>query len=365
MKIILVFAFCMAFSVFSQDFTVEPITPLSPLVLETSGLLYLDDRIITHNDSGGEPWLYEIDSADGNVVRTVVIANASNIDWEELTMDETSIYICDFGNNAGTRTDLRVYKISIDDYLTTPNDTVYCDTISFNYSNQVDFTPAVYTTNFDAEAMIAKDDSLYIFTKNWGNYHTTVYALAKTPGEYSISPVDDFIVDCLVTGAAYDVEKNELLLTGYTLVDPILVFVKSFETNQFSAGTLLRVSPGIIGSIQIEGVTNLGNHQFFISSEKQGADASMLHLVSIENFIGLSEEITENRTIAALMRSDNIIVSGMNEGDHALIIDLNGQVCQQSINAQFSVEHLNAGLYILLVYDPFGYLIHKQKLVKI
>ena len=34
-----------------------------------------------------------------------------NVDWEDITQDETHIYIADFGNNNGNRTDLKIYKI--------------------------------------------------------------------------------------------------------------------------------------------------------------------------------------------------------------------------------------------------------------
>jgi len=41
--------------------------PLSYNVRETSGLIYLNGKLITHNDSGGEPALYELDTITGNV----------------------------------------------------------------------------------------------------------------------------------------------------------------------------------------------------------------------------------------------------------------------------------------------------------
>ena len=49
-------------------------------VKETSGLLFLDGKIITHNDSGDAANIYEIDSLSGIIVRTVSISNATNID---------------------------------------------------------------------------------------------------------------------------------------------------------------------------------------------------------------------------------------------------------------------------------------------
>ena len=53
-------------------------------VKETSGLLFLDGKIMTHNDSGDAANLYEIDSLSGIIVRTISISNATNIDWEDM-----------------------------------------------------------------------------------------------------------------------------------------------------------------------------------------------------------------------------------------------------------------------------------------
>ena len=75
---------------------------------ESSGAIFFNNRLITHNDSGGEAKLYELDTISGIIEREVTILNATNVDWEDITQDETSIYIGDFGNNNGNRTDLKI-----------------------------------------------------------------------------------------------------------------------------------------------------------------------------------------------------------------------------------------------------------------
>ena len=161
----------LSLSGFGQQLTF--LTILQDSIKETSGLIYLNQKLITLNDTG-EPALYEIDSISGEVFRKVIISNATNYDWEDICYDSTYIYIGDFGN-VGSRTDLKIYRLSISSYLTTLNDTVTVDTIQFSYSDQTDFTPAQFTTNYDAEALISYNDSLYIFTKNWGNYWQVTY----------------------------------------------------------------------------------------------------------------------------------------------------------------------------------------------
>ena len=106
---------------------------LPNLVDETSGLLFLDGKIITHNDSGDTATLYEIDSLTGNLLRAISVKQATNVDWEDLAEDETHIYIGDFGNNEGTRTNLRVYRILKSEFRNSAN--VTAELISFSYKD--------------------------------------------------------------------------------------------------------------------------------------------------------------------------------------------------------------------------------------
>src|SRR5690554_1024138 len=84
-------------AIFAQD--LELITPVATAVNESSGLIYLNEKLITHNDSGNDAQLFEIDSLTGNVTRTVVINNATITDWEDIAYDDDYIFIGDFGNN--------------------------------------------------------------------------------------------------------------------------------------------------------------------------------------------------------------------------------------------------------------------------
>jgi hypothetical protein len=177
----LLFVTIFPLSFYGQKITL--LTALADSLKETSGLIYLNQKLITHNDSDGRPALYEIDTISGNVIRSVAVRNATNIDWEDICYDGSYLYIGDFGND-GSRKDLKIYRLPISGYLTTGNDTVTADTIRFNYSDQIDFTSSPFSTNFDAEALISYGDSLYIFTKNWGDKWTNIYALPKTPGNY-------------------------------------------------------------------------------------------------------------------------------------------------------------------------------------
>ena len=157
---------------------ISPISELPDEINETSGLIFLENKIITHNDSGYDPILYETDSINGQITRKVVIENAINTDWEDICYDDEYIYIGDFGNNYGNRTDLKVYKIARSEYFN--YDTVTATVIEFSYKEQIDYSNQLFETNFDAESIVSIDDSLYIFSKKYGNFKSYIYSLSKT-----------------------------------------------------------------------------------------------------------------------------------------------------------------------------------------
>ena len=97
---------------FSQE-SIEVLGVLSNEISETSGLIFHNGKLITHNDSGNTPQLFEIDTVSYQITRTVTLSNVANIDWEDIAQDSEYIYIGDFGNNLGTRTDLSLSLIHI------------------------------------------------------------------------------------------------------------------------------------------------------------------------------------------------------------------------------------------------------------
>ena len=149
MKFILIFsiAFLGIIQAFTQSCSTNAITVLDPTVKETSGLIFFDGKLVTHNDSGDNPNLYEIDTVSGAVTRTVSISNASNIDWEDIAQDDDYIYVGDFGNNNGNRGDLIIYKIAKADFNTQTS--VTADSILIQYAAQTNFTSRPNANNYD------------------------------------------------------------------------------------------------------------------------------------------------------------------------------------------------------------------------
>jgi|TARA_B100000959_G_C14962175_1_gene616217 hypothetical protein len=288
-KYIIIFShiiFYTCYSVSAQQLSVTTLTTLGTVVNESSGLIFLNGRIITHNDADNLPILYEIDSISSMINREVVIMNAKNIDWEDICFDDTYIYIADIGNNYNNRTDLKIYKISIYDYLYTSSDTVVADSILFSYTNQVDFSYSPNQTNFDAETLISYNDSLYIFTKNYLNQHTDIYSVPKQVGNYQITKIDSFNSQGLITGGHFNINTGEIILTGYALSFPFITFItklSQFNTNKFSSGIIDREIINIQGSPQIEAITAINNSTYLITSEENPIGDAMLYKIQYFN----------------------------------------------------------------------------------
>lgn len=187
---------------------------------EISGLEQLNaSTLVAINDSGNEAELYLID-LQGKSLKTVVVKNATNIDWEDLARDDDYLYIGDIGNNANKRKDLCVYRVRIADVLS-KND-VTAEKISFSYADQKEFPPSKDKLNFDAEGMIVYKESIYIFSKNrtepWTGI-STVYVLPKQAGNYTAKKYSELYVgeqgwwQDAITGA--DIFNDQLYILTY------------------------------------------------------------------------------------------------------------------------------------------------------
>lgn len=346
------------FSLVCKAQTINYQCDLSSDIGETSGLIYLDDRIISHNDSGGANKLYELDSISGNIIRDIYILNSTNTDWEDLCFDEEYIYIADIGNNAGNRHDLKIYKLSIEDYLL--NDTVYAETISFSYENQSNFENQQYSTNFDAEGIISMADSLYIFTKNWGNGYTNIYRLPKTPGNYDASKIDSINSQGLVTSATYNPNTNQVYLTGYNLTSPFLIKLSSFHSGLFSNGTIEKNLIETTGSFQVEAIAHKEGNYYLLSAESNGSYPASLHSFYNTN---LSTELqNENRPFAYPNPTNNILLCELQEGDQVKLYNITGELIYNTNRERLYLASFSKGVYILSI-EREGIAISKQRII--
>lgn len=242
---------------------------LNKKVNESSGLVRIGNQFWTHNDSGGKAALYQIDPESGALIKTVVIENADNRDWEDLAKDSTHLYIGDFGNNRGGRKDLVIYKVSIAEL----NDktSITADLIQFNYSDQQKYYSS-YQHNHDCEAMIAHGDKLFLFSKNWLDRKCKLYELPKNAGTYTVSPISEFDAMGTITAATISDEGQFLFLLGYIPgdgFDPFIWRISDWGSDHFFEGQMKRID--LTPRRQTEGVCIYNESELLISSEAEGS----------------------------------------------------------------------------------------------
>lgn len=233
-------------------------------VKESSGLIQIDSLLWTINDDTDFA-LYGMDTR-GNLKQKVTLKNVFNKDWEEISQDSSYFYIGDFGNNmSGNRKDLHILRIEKKS-LKSINQKI--DTISFSYSNQIDFSALKpNTTNFDCEAFIVTNDSIYLFTKQWGNQKTSVYTLPKIPGNYIAQYKETFKIKGLITGAVYSPQQNRIALCGYSkILQPFIYLLNNYNKTSFFSGNKRKIKLQLPFH-QIEGIATQDGLHFYLSNE--------------------------------------------------------------------------------------------------
>lgn len=234
-------------------------------VAESSGLAWYKEQLITHNDSGNEPYLYLINPTTRELTRKVLVSNATNVDWEDLAQDDNYLYVADIGNYSGNRKDLVIYKVSKGDLDAA--DTVQAAHIEFRYEDQTDFA-AGSRSDWDAEALLLIGDSLIIFTKQWQSNGTKAYVVPATPGNHIARLLGTYASNGLVTGATYNTASGIAYLCGYTaLLQPFLLRMEGTNEGNPFAGTVTRTVPEL-GLAQVEGIAAYNASTYFLTSEK-------------------------------------------------------------------------------------------------
>lgn len=252
------------------------LTPLAPEVNESSGLVFWQGKVWTHNDSGGEPEIYSIDTTTGQIVQTIKLLHAKNEDWEDITQDDHYFYVGDVGNNKGIRKDLKIYKVA--KVLIPVNGNAEIsdwEEIDFRYADQKVFEKKMNKNDFDCEAISSFGDSLYLFTKNWATQKTRVYALSKSPGIYVVNPKRTFEAGGLITASAFNSDADQLVLLGYIDFESFMWLFWDFDESDFFGGNVLRVNFPEMIFVQTEGICFVDDEDVLISCEESSEFPSL------------------------------------------------------------------------------------------
>ncbi|MBW8523450.1 hypothetical protein K0U91_11775 [Chryseobacterium chendengshani] len=265
-QLLIIFTFQTAFSQQAEIFKLKKfrVSVLNDSIQETSGLNFFDGKLYTFNDSGNPAELYEIEKNSGKILKALKV-NTENKDWEALTNDGENFYIGDFGNNAGTRKDLKIYKIPFQNNQL-ENDLM--KTISFYYPEQKDFTSKNISTDYDLESMIYLDGKIHIFTKEWASKATSHYIVDPEKFENQVAQkVESYKTGFVVTDACYYnkklyivgyTKKTEVFLDIFSETEPGIFFTKN--PTHYYLGSALSVG-------QIEGIA-VDENGVYISGEK-------------------------------------------------------------------------------------------------
>lgn len=267
---------------------------------ENSGILIdLDGNVWMHNDSGNKPEIYQIDE-NCQIVRTIRVVGAENIDWEDITSDRKGrVFIGDFGNNLNDRENLAIYIIP-DPSLADSNE-IIADKILFTYSDQNDYPPVISERNFDMEAFFWYKDSLYLFSKNRTDPfdgYTKLYVLPDKAGKYVANFKDSLFL------AYGNMELNWITAVDISQDDSKIALLSSnkmwilsdFQNDSFFKGTITAFLFSTM--TQKEGLAFIDNDRLLISDERNFNIGGNLYIVDMFKALNKNKKLLRLKTKA-------------------------------------------------------------------
>lgn len=254
-----------------QNESLKEIKHLSKELTEISGIEILEgsDLIWAINDSGNPNIVYGF-TQKGELQQEIEIENAENVDWEDLAKDNRgTLYIADTGNNDNDREDLTIYII--EDFLQQKEEAT-AKKIEFSFEDQEAFPADDENMNFGSEALIYKDEFLYMFTKNRSKHPdgtVNVYKLPAKPGTYKAKKIGSYQTcegkrACWITAASINPEENEVIL----LSEEHVWKLSDFEGDDFFGGNIQQYDiPG--KRTQKESICYKNSTTAFLADEKE------------------------------------------------------------------------------------------------
>lgn len=188
-----IFKFCLAAALalplagHGQVLSLDPYARMNHIWLdEVSGMARStrqDDLYWVVNDSGDEARLFSIRADGSSVIPTYSrfsrwadseesgkqpwqgfrVLYGTNVDWEDMTSDDSYLYIADTGNNGNARQDLVIYAVGEID-PTASTQAAVIRRFPVRYPEQADFPPA--QRHYDSESLFIDGETLYLITKH-------------------------------------------------------------------------------------------------------------------------------------------------------------------------------------------------------
>ena len=253
---------------------------LPKIINETSGLEFYNNNFITHNDSGGEPFLY-VFNEEGEIIEMIGLNKnpdfeIENNDWEDITSDNKYFFVADTGNNFGNRDNLNIIRVS------KGADFMVDGIIEISYSDQESFFPRP-KHKYDAEAIIVIEDKIALFSKDRESLNTDLYLVDKNQnGSQILTSEVSYDVNTLITGGDYNENRNLLVLVSYNSKgSQYLILFEDFELNNLENNTFKKFKIPL-EQAQIEGVKIIDEKTFWVTSEDEGIGSPYMYKIEVK-----------------------------------------------------------------------------------
>lgn len=360
---------CLCFSIAnSTNITLTVLNSLASTVNESSGFHYHGaNDMWTHNDSGGSPKLYRLNSS-GSVTKTITVSNTTNVDWEDITTDSarTKMFVGDFGNNNNNRTNLKIYIIPHPS--TVSGTTVSAQTINFTYPDQTVIPSPITNWNFDMEGFIHYRGMIYLFSKCGGNplsLYTKLYSMPDSAGTYTATLIDSFYTGTRITSATVSPDGESIILLGN---NNIHIF-RNWTGNNFLSGNFYDLSE-TNGWTQKEACSFRTSTDLLITDENTGA-GNFVYLADLSQWLPV---LTSTQTLEAKVdfslwpnpAHHQLKVKNEIQGAMLSILDAQGKiVLEESLNTgetALNISHLSTGVYMVMLRNKVA-IISRKKIV--
>lgn len=252
--------------------------PLPEALEETSGIAASRAHrgvFWSHNDSGGDPAVFAIDST-GTVRARVRVEAAFNRDWEDIAVGpcepgagEDCLFIAETGDNAERHRNVAVYRIPEPD-PTTDTVSAPADILRFTYPDGPRDAESIFVTEAGINIINkGRSDAIELFRLE-PPYRATETVTAQRVQQLAPPPTSH---SAQVTAAAVDPGGNQVVVRSYSGLRFFEIDADTLRPHGRAADV---VAPR---QQQGEGVDFAGNGRFILTSESRADRSAALALV--------------------------------------------------------------------------------------
>ena len=290
MRILVVFAFMLlscnpkaqdSVSTSKEDLKTEFSLPKK--LKEVSGIALSQDQktIWAIEDAGNKNVVYGL-NRQGDLTTDVLVENAENNDWEDITKDAAgNIYIGDFGNNENDRQNLSILKLDLKS--DSQKSTKVIQMTKFHYEGQTEFPPKKSNLLYDCEAFVEKDGSFYLFTKNRSKGFDGTFLVFQIPnkeGDFEAKLIGKLKLeggysDAAITSATIN-SKNEIVLLNHKNINVL----SGFTANDFSSAKIQKIP--LNHNSQKEAIVFVDDKTLLIADEKDKKTGGNVYQLSLK-----------------------------------------------------------------------------------